>query len=774
MLKDNTKKMRRFKLITLAVAGCLSSHAHGQSNSNLSSNLSNNLNNTLNNNESADEWLVSAPAKSYTIQLATTYGLDKCLSVANNYQLESMYCFESSTVPNRWFAVTGTFPNRVSAQDAAFAINADDAWINYLPRILETRCEMPDLDTRYRQQCENNNTINSDIVELSPTPNVDDSTHSQVPATVSSESTVDKELAKPTPTQLTVSKPALPEEIDCSTSTDETRPRRRPGYPVLVYEEPYCDPQRLPLPSAKLLPDPAPVPDRWRIVDSLGYEENLWDPYNNNNPLKGDKPVFGKEWFVNFSVISDTIVEPRNFPLPIGAATTNDPGDLDLIADGDQVLLNENLIVESVLYKGDTVFRPPDHEFRLTTAFNINHTDVDELGVLKANPEEGTTRTEGFIGIQAAFWDYHIRNVSDRYDFDSVRIGIQPFSSDFRGFLFQDNQFGIRLFGTRDNNIFQYNLAWFRRLEKETNSGLNDVTESLRDDDVFIANLYWQDLPSLGFISQVTIIHNRNREADDFYFDHNQFIARPSSLGFERGRDYDVSYLGLSGDGHFGRTNLSYSAYYAFGDASNGVFTNEETDISAYFLAAEVSRDFDWIRARASFLHSSGDDDPFDTDENGFDAIFENPQFAGGETTFFIRQNVPLIGGGRVALNGRNSIIPSLRSSKEHGQSNFTNPGITLIGVGADFDITPQTRLSLNLNQMWFDDTSSLELARNQNDIDKNIGQDLSAAMIWRPLATQNVVFRLSGALLNPGSGFKDLYGPGTAYSVLGNLILTY
>ena len=44
-------------------------------------------------------------------------------------------------------------------------------------------------------------------------------------------------------------------------------------------------------------------------------------------------------------------------------------------------------------------------------------------------------------------------------DFDSLRIGIQPFSSDFRGFLFQDNQLGVRLFGTRDNNRWQYNLA---------------------------------------------------------------------------------------------------------------------------------------------------------------------------------------------------------------------------------------------------------------------------------------------------------------------------
>ena len=39
---------------------------------------------------------------------------------------------------------------------------------------------------------------------------------------------------------------------------------------------------------------------------------------------------------------------------------------------------------------------------------------------------------------------------------------------------------GVRLFGTRDNNQWQYNLAWFRRIEKDTNSGLNDLGAALR------------------------------------------------------------------------------------------------------------------------------------------------------------------------------------------------------------------------------------------------------------------------------------------------------
>lgn len=522
-----------------------------------------------------------------------------------------------------------------------------------------------------------------------------------------------------------------------------------------------------------------PVPDRWRIVDTLGYRQNLWDPYSGNNPLKADKPVFGRDWFFNLGVVSDSILNARNIPVPVGNATTAQSNQLDTIGDGDQILFNQNLIVETVLYQGDTVFRPPDYEFRFTPVFNFNYVDTDERGLVKVDPTDGRSngenRAESFIGIQALFVDKHLRNVSDSYDFDSIRFGIQPITADFRGFLFLDQPLGVRLFGTRNNNHIQYNLGWFRRLDKDINNGLNDVTTALRDDDVFLANLYWQDLPSRGFTSQVTVIYNRNREKNKIQYDDNGFIARPGSLFEERGRNYDATYLGYSGDGHFGRMNLSTSLYYLTGRETSTRFDNATNDISAWFAAAEASVDFDWIRLRLSGLYASGDDDPFDGDSEGFDAIFENPQFAGADTSYYISQSIPLIGGGGVSLNGRNGVLNSLRSSKEQGQSNFINPGMKLVGVGADFDISTALRVSGNVNQMWFDDTAVLEALRQQGNIDSEIGTDISLAIIYRPFFTQNVVFRLSGAVLRAGDGFKELYGDDdTRYSVLGNAILTY
>ncbi len=551
-------------------------------------------------------------------------------------------------------------------------------------------------------------------------------------------------------------------------------PRRRPGHP----------PEPLPMfveqnPGA-VNPAPVdqagsfvPVPDRWRIMESLGVNTPWYDPYN-QNVLKGDKPVFGEDWFFAFTGISDTLLEPRGIPTPVGPQSSPSPGSNDVLGDTDQVIFAQTFLTSFLLYKGDTAFKPPDIEFKAALAFNYNRVQTEEVRALQLDPRLGKVRDDGFIGVQELFVTRDLRTVSARYDVDEVRVGIQPFSSDFRGFLFQDNQLGVRFFGNRDNNKWQYNAAWFRRLEKDFNSGLNDVTESPRDDDILLASLYRQDFPFIGFTSQAIVAWNRNREDESFY-DSNGFIQRPAAIGREAPRTYDVGYIGYNGDGHIGRLNLTVAAYLALGDQSAGVFVPQGTDIRAGFFAAEASMDFDWTRVRGSVAWASGDDDPFDDRSTGFDAIFENPIFAGADTSYWVRQNIPLIGGGGVALASRNGLLANLRSSKEQGQSNFDNPGIRLVGLGADFDLTPQSRLSTNVNHLWFDDTAILRAVRAQPNVDRDIGTDVSAAWIWRPFFTQNIVFRLSAATLLPGRGLKDLYGDDTRYyTVLGNLIFTY
>ncbi len=522
-----------------------------------------------------------------------------------------------------------------------------------------------------------------------------------------------------------------------------------------------------------------PILDRWRLAKDLNIlNESYFDPYN-RNPLKADEP-FTEDWFFHFLGISDSLFEARNIPTPV-SQQVGAPGldannnQLNIQGLGNQQMFNQNLILSFDVYKGDTVFKPPEWEFRVTPVLNYNYTHAQEYGVLNADPRRGFNRNVYFVGLQETFLDYHIQDVSSRYDFDSIRFGIQPINVDFRGFLFLDNALGIRLFGNRDDNRWQYNVAAFRRLEKNINNGLNDVSQAPRDDDVFLINLYRQDFPLRGLTSQIVGLYNRNTEGNNAqYYDQNNFPSRPSLLGLAQGRNYNIGYFGYNADGHVDRFNLTTSWYYAAGNQNVSTFVNQPNNVSAWFTASEGSFDFDWNRVRLSAVFASGDKNPYDNIDQGFDAVLENPQIAGADTSFWIRQAMPLIGGGIVALSGQNSILPDLRSSKILGQSNFVNPGLLLLGIGSDHEVLPELRFSTNVNYLRFDNTSSLEAARNQTNIPNDIGWDISTAMIYRPLFSQNIVTRVSAATLVPGDGARALYGDRMMYSILANLTLTY
>ncbi len=568
--------------------------------------------------------------------------------------------------------------------------------------------------------------------------------------------------------------------------------RQRPGYTAPLpdrIEQRNEGAIRAPPPEA-FPTDQLPIPDRWRLIESLGLvKENLLDPYNQNT-YKGDRPInpakvpwlpiTGDDWFFVANLISDSVYEPRTFPIPVGVQTTEDPDRNDVFGNDFSQVFSQTFIAGFALLKGSTTFKPPTIEYRVTLAYNVNYVDVPERRVLFVEPSRPSHRLDHFLGVQEAFVDYHFSQFdNDRFDFISIRAGIQPFQSDFRGFLFNDQQLGVRLFGSRDNNRFQFNLGAFWRLEKDTNSGLNAITKPLRDDFVFVANAYRQDFLIPALTSQFTVVYNMNREADDIEIDDNGFPVRPALLGTLRGREYDVVYLGYNMDGRLGRVNLTGSFYWALGEDRNSFFTDRPANINAQFAAVEASYDRNWMRFRLSAAYASGDSDPYDDTEGGFDAIFENPVFAGADTSYWIRQTIPFAGGGRaVSINGRNGLLNSLRSSKEQGQSNFNNPGLILTGIGADFDLTPQFRLSANANHLWFEDTSTLQVLRNEGSIPREIGFDLSAAAIWRPKANQNLVFRLSAATLLAGDGFQDLFaarGGGQEFvSILANVVLTY
>lgn len=534
-----------------------------------------------------------------------------------------------------------------------------------------------------------------------------------------------------------------------------------------------------------------PLPDRWRIGAPPNYVQNVrspgkfLDPYN-QNVLKGDFPFFEDDFFMVVSAVSDTLFEYRKLPIPSGMSTAR-PDSLDFFGYGDQWLIVQNLVLSIEIFEGDAAYKPRDFELRLTPVFQINYVDLEELGGVDPDPREGTTRQDEWIGMQEAFIEKHLGDLSNNYDFWAVRLGIQGFASDFRGFLFADNNMGARLFGNLHSNRVQWNLAYFHQLEKDTNSGLNSYT--FRDQDIFIANIYFQDAlayfapkltnydPLFGYTSQFSFHANFDHGEDgEIELDDNGRIVRPSPLGSVQGdNDNEIRayYLGWAGDGHIGRLNVSHQYYYAFGEESFNPIAGREVDISAHFFALELSYDVDWIRYRAAFAYASGDSDIDDGDATGFDTIFDNPQFFGAGNTFFVRQQIPLTDTG-VNLFQRNSFVPNLRTSKEQGQANFVNPGLFVYNVGMDLEITPKLRTLLNVSYIMFDNSNVLKALQHDNKIGSTFGIDYSIGIQYRPFNNQNVQIAAGFSVFQPLGAYEELFEEKYQFSAFVGLTLVY
>ncbi len=518
------------------------------------------------------------------------------------------------------------------------------------------------------------------------------------------------------------------------------------------------------------------TPDRWLITmpgwDRYGtggehpyVKGNKWDPFNRNK-WKGDLPIIGQQIFLNVTGISDTFLDFRRLPTPSNVSSAQ-PGSSGFFGKGEQFFLDQLFLFSFDLFHGDTSFRPVDWRIRITPAVSLNYLNVQELEIVNVDVRKGTTRFDSHIGLQEAFAELKLHDIGPNYDFISVRAGIQGFNSDFRGFLFVEAQPGVRFFGTLDSNRWQYNLAYFNFLEKNTNSGLNSM--ALRNQQVIVANAYRQDFLFQGYTAQVSIHYDKDDAT--LHYDDNGFLVRPSPIGgvFSSGilRPHSVhaAYIGWTGDGHIGPVNLTHAFYQALGNDSFNAIAAKPVTINAQMAALELSVDRDWFRLKGSLFYASGSANPSSGHARGFDSIDDFPEFAGGLFSLWNRESIRLTGSG-VALTPSNSILPDLRSSKDEGQANFVNPGIFLANVGANFDITPKLRGFANVNYLRFERTESLEQILFQAPIHHSIGFDSSIGVRYRPPLTENIAITAGAAALIPGQGLKDIYTGRVMYSV--------
>lgn len=530
-----------------------------------------------------------------------------------------------------------------------------------------------------------------------------------------------------------------------------------------------------------------PVEDRWRIgfpawdrydnghplLDDYPYMlGRLSDPYN-QNVLKGDYPIAGQHTFLDVTLKADMDFEGRGLPTQTTPfESTARPFQSEFFGRPNSFITLQYYSASFDLFHGDAAFKPVDWRVKVTPVLGVSNFSFSELAQVSPNVLQGTQRLRPFWALQEAFVERKIADLSPDYDFMSLRVGSQPFISDFRGFLFVDTNLGIRLFGTQFSNRDQFNLAYFRQREKETNTALNTFHD--RGQDLLFANYYRQDFLFPGYNIQFSLTYNH--DLPRFKFDKNRFLVRPDPVGVFQTHTLNVGYFGFAGDGHIGRYNLTHQFYWAFGHDSLSPLANQAQTINAQMAAIEGSYDRDWVRFRTSLFWSSGDEDINNAHATGFDTILDQPNFAGGPFGFWNRQQLPLFG---VNLVQRLSLVPDLRSSKIQGQSNFVNPGILIPTIGMDFDLTPKCKLITNYNLLWFDHTNVLEQFLFDGKIDRFIGADLSWGLEWRPLLSENVVVVGGVSTLIPGQGFQDIYNHfngsvGTLAAGFLNVVLMY
>lgn len=533
------------------------------------------------------------------------------------------------------------------------------------------------------------------------------------------------------------------------------------------------------------------VPNRWALNQpdyrrypqkgEYPYTKPHWyDPFNRNR-FKGDEPiwrdVFGQQIFLNFTGSSETFFDGRRVPSPSGVSAA-EPGSSGFFGRGEQAFFDQTLRFSFDLFHGDASFKPVDWRIRITPELSLNNLDVRELGIVSPNVLAGTDRFDDHLGLQEAFVEVKLHDLSNNYDFVSMRAGIQQFNADFRGFLFVDEQLGLRIFGDLRSDRIEYNAVYFQMLEKDTNSGLN--TFNRRHQQVVMGNVYLQDFFFPGYTAE--FVGAWNKDDPSVHYDDNGFLVRPAPIGdvINQGpgggplaHGIRVGYFGWLGSGHIRRINLTHAFYQAVGEDTFNPISGRSVTVNAQMAAVELSYDRDWIRYRVSTFYTSGDANPRDGRARGFDSIDDLPNFAGGIFSFWNREDIRLLGSG-VQLTTDGSLIPSLRSSKEEGQANFVNPGIFLVNAGADFDITPKLKGFANFNYLRFERTEPLEYVLFESPIRHSIGEDFGIGVTYRPPLSENIILTGGASALQPGDGFKDIYTSRTLFSLFGSVKFTF
>ena len=151
-------------------------------------------------------------------------------------------------------------------------------------------------------------------------------------------------------------------------------------------------------------------------------------------------------------------------------------------------------------------------------------------------------------------------------------------------------------------------------------------------------------------------------------------------------------------NGHLGRWIFNPAVYGVAGKADHVVAgAPVKHTVNAYTGLADLEYPLDFVKFRLGYAYVSGDGNPNDKKDTGFDSISDAVTLFGGPISYFVGEDIKFGTGDFVRAN---SFYPSLRGA--NGQANYVNPGLQLINGGMDVTLTPRLQLALNANYTRF------------------------------------------------------------------------
>ena len=154
----------------------------------------------------------------------------------------------------------------------------------------------------------------------------------------------------------------------------------------------------------------------------------------------------------------------------------------------------------------------------------------------------------------------------------------------------------------------EYNAAAFDLLEKDTNSGFNELNR--RKAQAYIGNVYIQDFWLPGYTQSFSF--HANRDDGELHYDRNGFLVRPAPIGVIGTQRGPQLLPRDGGQRPYRPLNVSHAFYQALGHESNNPIAAQRVDINAQMGALELSLDKDWLRIKGAAFIASGDGDPSD------------------------------------------------------------------------------------------------------------------------------------------------------------------